>query len=87
MSIQRITYVRENDTRARDTLVKLMEANSWVDIFRERNGDKRRNTWRNTSIGASIKQARLDYFLISRSLIPFVSDENILPDIGRIIQW
>ena len=72
-------YVRENNTRARDALVKLMEANSWVYIFRERNGDTRRYTWRNTSIGAIIKQARLDYFLISRSLIPFVSDENILP--------
>ena len=75
--VDTLNYVRENNTRARDMLVKLMEANSWVDIFRERNGDKRRYTWRNT--GDIIKQARLDYFLISRSLIPFVSDENILP--------
>ena len=76
-SIDTFNYVRENNIRARDVLLGLLETNSWVDIFRERNGDKKIYTWR--SPGSVIKQARLDYFLVSRSLIPYVSGDDILP--------
>ena len=69
-------YVGENNTRARDMLLRLMDTNGWIDIFRERNGDDRRFTWRNT--GPVIKQGRLDFFIISRGLIPFVLEENIV---------
>ena len=76
-AIDTMNYVRENNIRARDTLLSMMDANDWVDIFRERNDNERRYTWRNT--GSIIKQARLDYFIISRSLIPYVLEERVLP--------
>ena len=70
-------YVRENNVRARDFLRHMMNENEWTDIFRERNGKAKRFTWRNT--GQVIKQARLDYFIVSRSLIPNISETNIMP--------
>ena len=76
-ALDTVNYVRENNTRARDELASLMEDNGWVDIFRERNGNIRKYTWRNN--GSVIKQARLDYFIVSRSMIPYVSDVNIIP--------
>ena len=70
-------YVRENNVHARDFLRHLMNENEWADIFRERNGKAKRFTWRNT--GQVIKQARLDYFIVSRSLIPNISETSIMP--------
>ena len=72
-----VNYLHENNTRARDVLLRVMEENGLIDIFRERNGDLRRYSWR--SSGTTVKQARLDYILISRSLITKVSDVNIVP--------
>ena len=76
-NLDSVNYVRENNTKARDVLNRLMTENGWVDIFRERSGNKKKFTWR--SGGSVIKQARLDYVFISRSLIPYVCDVNILP--------
>ena len=47
-----------------------------IDIFRELKPNLRQYTWRkfNTS-----KQGRLDYFLISNALVPYVADTDISP--------
>ena len=76
-NLDSVNYVRENNTKARDVLKRLMTENGWVDVFRERSGDKKKFTWR--SSGPVIKQARLDYEFISRSLVPHVCDANIFP--------
>ena len=75
--IDTVNYMRENNTRARDVMYQVMEENSLIDIFRERQGNVKKYTWR--SSGPIVKQARLDYILISRSLIPQVTDVNIIP--------
>ena len=75
--IDTVNYVRENNTKARDVLLRIMEENDLIDIFREREGNLKRYTWRNN--GPLVKQARLDYILISRSLIPQVSEVKIIP--------
>ena len=75
--IDTVNYVRENNTKARDVLLRIMEENDFIDIFREREGNLKQYTWRNN--GPLVKQARLDYIIISRSLIPQVSDVNIIP--------
>ena len=75
--IDTVNYVRENNTKARDVLLRIMEENDFVDIFREREGNLKRYTWGNN--GPLVKQARLDYIIISRSLIPQVSDVRIIP--------
>ena len=63
--------------QVKKVLQRLMNDHGWIDIFRERGGDIKRYTWRNN--GPVVKQARLDYFIISRSWIPQVSDVSILP--------
>ena len=55
-----------------------MNDNDWIDIFRERKGNMKRYTWRNSG-SSLVKQARLDYIILSRSLIPQVSEVDIIP--------
>ena len=53
-----------------------MAENSLFDIFREFYPDERKYTWRKFN---SIKQARLDYFLIKEELLPLTKDVYIEP--------
>ena len=72
-----VNYLRQNNTNARDVLLRIMNDNDLIDIFRERKGNLKSYTWR--SSGPVVKQARLDYVIISRSLIPQVSEVDITP--------
>ena len=56
-----------------------MENLGLIDIFRELNPNKKRFSWR--QFGGN-KRARLDYFLISATLLPFVQNTDILPGIS-----
>ena len=47
-----------------------------VDIWRELHPDSKQYTWRKYNEN---KQSRLDYFLISASLLPFLQSANIIP--------
>ena len=49
-----------------------------VDIFRERNPEAARFSWRKFG---DTKRARLDFHLVSTELIPFVQKSDILPGI------
>ena len=42
--IDTINYVRENNTKARDVLLRIMEESDLIDIFREREGNLKRCT-------------------------------------------
>ena len=70
-------YVRENNTRARDRVIKLMNDNSLTDIFRQMHGDVKRYTWRVRN--PVLKQARLDYFLASDFLSVSITGCSIVP--------
>ena len=72
-----VNYVRQNSAKARDVLLRIMNDNDLIDIFRERKGNLKSYTWR--SSGPVVKQARLDYIIISRLLIPQVSEVDITP--------
>ena len=72
-----VNYVRQNNTKARDVLLRIMSDNDWIDIFRERKGNMKKYTWRNN--GSVMKQARLDYIILPRALIPQVSEVDIIP--------
>ena len=56
-----------------DTLQKLIDDNDLLDIWRYRNQFKREFT-RQQIVQDNIKQSRIDYIFISKSLIPFVSN-------------
>ena len=69
-------YVSINNPRSRIKLKEIMQEMSLVDIYRLQNPDKIRYTWRRRH---PIKQARLDYFIISNALSDMVCKSEILP--------
>ena len=64
-----INYKNLNNPKARMELIQLMENENLCDVFRFLNPDKMKYTWRKKN---PIKQSRLDYFLISESLVPSI---------------
>ena len=69
-------YLHANNPQAREALNEQIQQNNLVDIWRELNPDKKTFTWQKFNEN---KQSRLDYFLISASLLPFVVKADILP--------
>lgn len=63
-----------NRPRTRKKLFDIMTKHQLIDIWRELYPDKRAYTWRKFN---SIKQGRLDYFLISEELFPEVTNVKI----------
>ena len=70
-------YVRDNNVNARNCVLKIMQENNMIDVFRSLNGDLRRYTWRVKR--PVVKQARLDYFIASDSLSPYIMQASIAP--------
>ena len=71
-------YKSENNVNSKKQVLSCMESLGLVDIFRELNPTRRRYSWRQFG---GVKRARLDFFLVSSTLIPFVSKVDILPGI------
>ena len=70
-------HQRANNIRAQEAVKQLMAQKDLVDIYRVRNPESKRFTWR---VGNPvIKQARLDMFLISSSLQGYVVNCDIQP--------
>lgn len=69
-------YANINNPKARDSVLDMLIDLSLLDVWRELNIEKRQFTWRRKN---PIKQARLDFFLISESLFTDVDEANILP--------
>ena len=63
---------------SKKTILGKMEVLDLVDIWREQHPDTKRYTWRKTG---HAQRARLDFFLTSLSLIPFVDKSDIIPGI------
>ena len=61
-------YINENNPNAREALKNEIEQNNLVDIWRYLHPNDRLFTWRKFNEN---KQSRLDYFLVSASLLPF----------------
>ena len=75
--IDRYNYRNINNPRARAEVLGIIERLNLVDIFRERHGNEARYTWRVRN--PEIKQARLDFFLISPELSSITIQSDILP--------
>ena len=69
-------YVRRNNIEAREKVLDMMDNFDLLDIYRELNPEVRRYTWRRST---PFQQSRLDFFLMSDTLSPFVRDADILP--------
>ena len=70
-------YVRENNLGARNRVFQMMHNNNLIDVFREMHGSTKRYTWRVRN--PVLKQARLDYFLVSDQLLSRVLECDIVP--------
>ena len=67
-------YVNVNNPNARDAVLDIIGELDLVDIWRDHNPELVNYTWRKNS---PLKQARLDFFLISDNLYSFVLNSNI----------
>ena len=69
-------YRRRNNVHAREKVIDVATNLDLIDIWRENNPDTKRFTWRRST---PFQQSRLDFFLISSLLSPFVKKTDILP--------
>ena len=75
-SLDTLNYQTLGNPRARAQLIDKMTELGLVDIFREFKPNDRKYTWKQWG---SHKYSRIDYFLVSNSLVPFVQNVDILP--------
>ena len=69
-----MNYVNVNNPLARKEVLNMIETFDLKDTYRHFYPDKRRYTWRRTN---PIKQARLDYFIVS--MLDLISNSKIIP--------
>ena len=67
-------YKTINNKKSHEKILQIKENYCLTDPFRDANPSLRRYTWRKKS---PIKQARLDYFLVSQDLLPSVNKTTI----------
>ena len=67
-------YKSENNPKAKEVVQESMDNYGLVDVFREMHPNLKRFSWR--QFGGS-RRARLDYFLTSTALVPFVEKTEI----------
>ena len=72
-------YIHNNNINARKAVLKGMEDNHLVDPWRNMHAGDKRYTW--TSSTRPKKYARLDFFLISDTLFPYVAKTSISPGV------
>ena len=75
-SLDTKNYNSDVNPKSRKQLLDKMNAHNLLDIFRELNPTEQRFTWKQWG---SPKFGRLDYFLTSASITPFVHKVDILP--------
>ena len=75
-NLDTLGYNAVNNPRARQELLKKMDELNLIDAYRNLNPTARRYTWKKWG---DHKFARLDYFIISNNLLPFINKADILP--------
>ena len=72
-------YNYENNVNSKNFILSCMDNLGLIDVFRTLHPYSKRYSWR--QFGGN-KRARLDFFLISATLLPFVENADILPGIN-----
>ena len=67
-------YKHINNPKAREKLIEMVETYNMIDPFRNKYPTLKRYTWRKKT---PLKQARLDYFLVSADIMQYVKKCNI----------
>ena len=68
--------------RSRERLQAIMEEENLVDIWRQQHEQVRKFTWHSRNRLGNINWSRIDYFLVSTSLIPRCEDTDIQPSVS-----
>ena len=76
-----LNYVGENNVQARNKITEIMERDDLLDIWRIENENVKTYSWFKRDRINGPKCARLDFFLISESLYPYVKKASIEPAI------
>ena len=69
-------YINVNNPNAKESVLDIKKELKLVDPFREVHENTRQYTWRKRN---PVKQARLDFFLLSEAIMPSVKDIKIIP--------
>ena len=69
-------YLHINNPKAKECVLNLKEDFNLVYPFRELKGNEKRYTWRKNN---PLKQARLDFFLVSECFMPSILNVDTLP--------
>ena len=72
-------YKHLNNPKARLQVLQLMNNLNLFDVWREENEGVKIYTWKRKLKDGGFQMGRLDFFLVSQSLITLCCDENILP--------
>ena len=72
-------YKHINNPNARNYVLQFINAFNLCDIWREEHTEEKKYTWIRKLKDGVLQMGRLDFFLISESLVNFCSNENILP--------
>ena len=75
-SLDTENYRNINNPRARENVLKLIEENEYIDVWRVLNENKTKYTWRR--LNPVKKQARLDFFIVSEDIFQFVTESSIV---------
>ena len=75
-ALDTFNYININNPKSRKYVSDLLLEHNLVDLYRYYNPDKRRYTWRKTN---PLKQARLDYFVVTSSFTDISIDTEIKP--------
>ena len=78
-NIDGINYKHINNPNARQKVLKLMNDLNLYDVWRDENKDTRTYSWKRKIQSGLVQMGRLDFFLVSESLINFSCDEKISP--------
>ena len=74
--VDSLNYVNINNPKARTRLLQLMNSNNLIDVYRQHYPKLKRYTWRRTN---PMKQARLDYFIVSETMADIIDKCKIHP--------
>ena len=74
-----INYKHLNNPNARLQVLRLMNDFNLFDVWREENEEKKLFTWKRKNQEGAIQMGRLDFFLVSQTLINFSCKEKIRP--------
>ena len=77
-AIDGINYNIDNPN-ARITVLRMMSELNLYDVWREENLEKKVNTWKRKITNGVYQMGRLDFFLVSESLLDFCREENVVP--------